>query len=97
MLPHSDRHTCFIVPTKVLLHFQDIASALLSENIRGHRIGSNFAMLASVPAGTKRRTVYDARNGTRLPGTFARGEGGSASPDATVNEAYDGAGATYDI
>jgi len=54
-------------------------------------------MLASVPAGTKRRTVYDARNGTRLPGTFARGEGGSASPDATVNEAYDGAGATYDF
>jgi Zn-dependent metalloprotease len=41
--------------------------------------------------------VYDAGHGTRLPGTLVRSEGDPDSSDAGVNEAYDGAGATYDL
>ncbi|MEU3060300.1 M4 family metallopeptidase [Streptomyces subrutilus] len=48
------------------------------------------------PAGPE-RTVYDAGRLTRLPGTKARGEGGPPSADATVNRAYAGLGATYEL
>jgi len=48
--------------------------------------------------GTKRRTVYSAANRTDLPGKLLRGEGDPAAPgDVAANEAYDGAGATYDL
>jgi Zn-dependent metalloprotease len=50
-----------------------------------------------VPAGRKRRTVYDAGHSTRLPGALVRGEGDPNSTDVAVNEAYDGAGSTYDL
>jgi Zn-dependent metalloprotease len=56
------------------------------------------AALLLPPAG-ERRTVYDAHNGSQgdLPGTRARGEGEPAAADAAVNQAYDGAGATFDF
>ncbi|MBC9956905.1 M4 family metallopeptidase [Yimella sp. cx-51] len=41
------------------------------------------------------RTVYDAQRKTQLPGVLARGEGDPASADESVNEAYDGLGATW--
>lgn len=43
------------------------------------------------------RTVYDAQHRTRLPGKKVRGEGDPLSKDATVNRAYAGLGATYDL
>ena len=52
---------------------------------------------SAVPAGTKRRTIYDAQNGTNLPGVLVRGEGDPATADDAVNEAHDGLGATYDL
>lgn len=67
-----------------------------SEQFRGRREAIGTLNLAT-PAGTKRRTVYDARNGNSLPGTIARNEGDPAGTDVAVNEAYDGAGATYDL
>ena len=45
----------------------------------------------------KKRAVYTANHGDTLPGTQVRGEGDPASSDVAVNEAYDGAGATYDL
>jgi Zn-dependent metalloprotease len=48
-------------------------------------------------AGVKRRTIFDAGQGTNLPGTLLRGEGDPISSDPAVNEAYDGLGATYDL
>jgi Zn-dependent metalloprotease len=54
-------------------------------------------LATSVCPGEKRRTVYDARNGTTLPGKLVRSEGGKAVKDVSVNEAYDGAGTTYDF
>ena len=67
-----------------------------SEQFRGRReVIGNFALAPST--GQKRRTIYDARKGERLPGRLVRGEGGRKSRDVAVNEAYDGAGATYDL
>jgi Zn-dependent metalloprotease len=67
-----------------------------SEQFRGRREAvGGISFLTS--AGTKRRTVYDAQRGTRLPGVLVRGEGDPPSQDLAVNEAYDGSGATYDL
>jgi Zn-dependent metalloprotease len=68
----------------------------VSERLRGRREILAGA-LAPVPAGEKRRTVYDARHATRLPGVLVRAEGDPDSDDVAVNEAYDGAGSTYDL
>jgi Zn-dependent metalloprotease len=48
-------------------------------------------------AGNKDRNVYDAQHGSTLPGTLVRKEGDPPVSDVAVNEAYDGAGATYDL
>jgi Zn-dependent metalloprotease len=53
--------------------------------------------LAGVAAGQKERSVFDANNTQRLPGTKVRGEGDPATGDVAVNEAYDGLGATFDL
>lgn len=50
-----------------------------------------------VAVGGKDRVVYDAKNGSSLPGTVVRKEGDAAVSDVTVNEAYDGSGITYDL
>ncbi|MFJ8827090.1 M4 family metallopeptidase [Streptomyces sp. NPDC102467] len=43
------------------------------------------------------RTVYDARHRTELPGRKVRGEGDNPGSDATVNRAYAGLGATFEV
>jgi Zn-dependent metalloprotease len=77
---------------------RDIAFRTLavSAHVRGRReiLGR---MSLSAPSTQKRRAIYDAKNGTNLPGTAMRNEGGPASADAAVNQAYDGLGATYDL
>ena len=97
---------CFIVPPHVLVSIAEngtpeersnaLATLFLSERLRGERriLG---ALPVATPTGEKRRDVFDARHGTRLPGKLVRAEGDKASADAAVNEAYDGAGATYDL
>ena len=70
----------------------------VSEQLRGERRAlSAVAIAAGTPAGKKRRSVYDARGASALPGRLVRSEGGPKSADVAVNEAYDGAGATYDL
>jgi Zn-dependent metalloprotease len=84
-------------------HQQDVAlhSISLSSFIRGKRsVVGQIITASAVPAGQKRRTVYDMHNDSNmdnLPGELVRGEGDPASSDVAVNEAYDGAGATYDF
>lgn len=70
---------------------------------RMHRITAQLmapaaprALLATAPV-TKHRSIYDAGNGPRLPGRLVRAEGQPESPDAAVNEAYEGLGATFDF
>ncbi|MGV9252549.1 M4 family metallopeptidase [Streptomyces sp. NPDC003697] len=48
-------------------------------------------------AGRPHRTVHDLRHHTELPGRKVRGEGDKATGDATVNRAYDGLGATFEL
>ncbi|WP_299527301.1 M4 family metallopeptidase [uncultured Streptomyces sp.] len=43
------------------------------------------------------RTLYDCRNGTALPGREVRDEGEDATGDASVNRAYAGLGATFEL
>ncbi|MBV7668602.1 M4 family metallopeptidase [Streptomyces halstedii] len=50
------------------------------------------------PVPTKpRRTLYDCRHGTDLPGHKVRAEGDEPTQDASVNRAYAGLGATFDL
>jgi vibriolysin len=42
------------------------------------------------------RKVYSANNGTTLPGTLKRSEGGAATADVDVNAAYDNTGDAYE-
>ena len=54
------------------------------------------AIAKAVP-GVKQRTVYTCDGTSDLPGTIARQEGQPPSGDAAIDEAYDGAGTTYDF
>ena len=49
-----------------------------------------------LPPRVKRRTIFDAQNQRALPGRIVRTEGERRTRDASVNEAYDAAGRTYD-
>jgi Zn-dependent metalloprotease len=52
---------------------------------------------AAAGAALKKRLVYTADFGSGLPGRLLRAEGAGPSGDAAADEAYDGAGATYDL
>ena len=71
----------------------------LSAQMRGQRqaLADFAAATFRVAAGGKDRVVYDARNGSSLPGTVVRKEGDGPTADVAVNEAYDGSGVTYDL
>jgi Zn-dependent metalloprotease len=71
----------------------------LGEQMREDRenIGDVAAMDFPSAVAAKERIVYDAEFGSSLPGTQVRGEGDPATGDPAVDEAYDGAGATYDL
>jgi Zn-dependent metalloprotease len=47
--------------------------------------------------GGRQRKVYDAENGTDLPGTLVRSEGDDPVQDQSANQAYDGTGATWTL
>src|SRR5512133_3100488 len=69
---------------------RDLATSLLQQMNVGLQELAFFA-----PPKGQRRTVYDARNTTDLPGRKVRGEDDPSSGDAAVNEAFDGAESTY--
>jgi Zn-dependent metalloprotease len=103
--PHICPICCIIPPhmsDHILKHGDEKMQSWMMETIRrseqfqGRReVIGNFALAPS--PGEKRRTVYDARKRETLPGKLVRSEGGRKSRDVAVNEAYDGAGATYDL
>ena len=43
------------------------------------------------------RAVYDSQQTSKLPGKLVRGEGKAATSDDSVNRAYDGLGATWQL
>jgi Zn-dependent metalloprotease len=104
--PMNTRGACGILPPHILIAICEngtveerdfaLATLVLSERLRARRqVISDLP--AAVPAGQKRRTVFDARHLETLPGTLVRAEGDPPSSDVAVNEAYDGAGETYDL
>ncbi|MDF5719416.1 MAG: M4 family metallopeptidase [Rhizonema sp. PD37] len=98
---------CCVLPPHMLEHIaqngnpsqRDWAFQTLevSAQFRGRReVVANFTTIMAQP-GEKRRSVYDAKNGSTLPGVLVRSENEPPSSDPIVNEAYDGAGITYDF
>lgn len=79
---------------------QALQNIISAEAIRVEREtvskGEVVLELLTATAG-KQRVVYNADNGRRLPGRQVRSEGELPTGDAAVDEAYDGAGATYDL
>lgn len=103
---HCGFGICFIIPPHIQTQIVErttgqrralaLESLAIASQIRGQRaIRAQFAL--ALPAGQKRRTIYDAKNMQKLPGKLVRGEGGARSRDVAVNEAYDGSGAVYDF
>ncbi|MFN2120396.1 MAG: M4 family metallopeptidase [Anaerolineales bacterium] len=76
-----------------------LASIVGSARLRGRRASAPHvaAMRGAAESGGKRRRVFTADNTSTLPGRLLRAEGQPASTDAAANEAYDGAGLTYDL
>ncbi|MEU8518209.1 M4 family metallopeptidase [Streptomyces sp. NBC_01216] len=101
---------CTIVPPHLLEHLARSGNPAVAAAARRTLVADAAARTArTVPSGATgtaagppeparpRRTVYDARQGTDLPGTEVRAEGQEATGDATVNRAYAGLGATFDL
>jgi len=65
----------------------------LRERARALDTGRRPQVTVTLPA-APHREIHDARHGTRLPGILVRAEGDDAVSDVSVNEAYDGLGAT---
>ena len=70
-----------------------------SAKVRAERmvIAEMPEMARAVAAVGKQRRVFNANNGTGLPGALARAEGDPPTGDPAVDEAYDGSGATFDL
>jgi Zn-dependent metalloprotease len=105
MLRHHNPVHCIVPPhiLHALIASEDekvraigVRSLVASARLRGRREILANATLAT-PAGTLRRTIYDAKGGASLPGDIVRSEEDPPSSDAAVNEAYDGLGATYKL
>ncbi|MFD7263391.1 M4 family metallopeptidase [Streptomyces sp. NPDC059874] len=110
---HSHRHPvfCTVVPPHLLdkaalsadSRRADLAQRTLEHDsmLRTRRRVTAVRGVApglGAPAGDEpRRTIYDAQHRTRLPGKKVRGEGDPLHKDATVNRAYAGLGATYEL
>lgn len=102
----SGARVCGVLPPHILISICEngtseerklaLRTLVLSERLRARREVLSL-LPAATPAGEERRTVYDARHSTLLPGKLVRAEGDAVSSDVAVNEAYDGAGATYDL
>src|SRR5437879_1992654 len=93
---HENSTICSILPPHILRklieapeHREHVLRTLAAtERLRGRRdVISQFAVMA-VPAGEKRRTIYDAQGKIDLPYKLVRGEGDPSSSDPAVNEAY---------
>ncbi len=108
MNPHVEHIYCILPPHMLKNMYANgsalekraaLASVVASAQLRGRRQALNEASIHIAPAAVmgKQRRVFTADNGSTLPGTLVRGEGDAAVADVAVNEAYDGAGATYDL
>jgi Zn-dependent metalloprotease len=113
MTPARHRHSIFcILPPYVLTEIakngtpQQRAQALETLSI-DHSIRQLRATLAAtlgprrarpeIAAPSQHRSIYDAKHTQKLPGALVRAEGSRPVADVSVNEAYDGLGATFEF
>ncbi len=92
--PHLLRE--IIARGDVLMKQSAIDTIALSEQVRMNRqtFATNVVTSVSIQ---KERRVYDAQNKSTLPGMLVLPEGGKPVKDQAVDEAYNGAGWTYDL
>jgi len=76
-----------------------IQTIRLTSQLRGQRMAFLEAKEVTPVTSAVGKTcmVYSAGNNTSLPGQLVRAEGAPPSGDLAIDEAYDGAGATYDF
>jgi Zn-dependent metalloprotease len=112
-VPHRCSHGCGVVPPHIIEALarsespqqREAAIVTLSADasLRQARLMAQVAPLGTdlgAPGAgppRKHRRVFDARNGSTLPGVLVREEEAPAVGDVAVNEAYDGLGATWDL
>ncbi|WP_394213889.1 M4 family metallopeptidase [Brachybacterium vulturis] len=76
-------------------------AGLIPPHLRQRLAGVPSAAGQAVPEATSeavlRRSIHDARHGTALPGVLVREEGQASGGDESVDEAYDGLGATWEL
>ncbi len=71
---------------------------MLAGQARGQRQSlADITLRMKAAAGNKNRLVYDCKNESSLPGVLERSEGYTDTGNIAVDEAYMGAGATYDL
>lgn len=102
---------CTIVPPHILDHLathedRELADSALrtlqQDAVQRTRrrittVRGAVAPTATAATGTPHRTIYDAGHGTDLPGAKVRDEGSEPGQDASVNRAYAGLGATFEL
>jgi Zn-dependent metalloprotease len=109
MKTHYCDITC-ILPPYMLDHIAENGDPAQSEKATQTREISNqirvqrqaIAASGAAPTTTSlttglQRRIYTANQGSGLPGQLVRNEGDPPSSDVAVNEAYDGAGETYNL
>jgi hypothetical protein len=110
---HGDRNracTCNIIPPYILeaitrngtpsqraLAQQTLILDAQIRSQRAIRSQARPADLQAVAVAHKNRLVHTAANTVSLPGTLVRSEGHGPSGDISVDEAYDGLGASFDF
>ncbi|MFC0624877.1 M4 family metallopeptidase [Kribbella deserti] len=97
----------FIIPPYLLRHLEQtvddpglravFAQSLQQDEFFRTRPALPQPELGQGPTAGLNRQVHDAEGGRTLPGRLVRSEGEPALADTAVNEAYDGAGATWKL
>ena len=84
-------HTAHEAARSTLEQMRELATARASTFL------DRSAPAAKAEAPKRKRNVYDAQHAWKLPGKLVTSEHKPRSGDAEINEAYDGAGATFDF
>lgn len=103
---HPTACVCTVIPPHIMEHVAEngddeqrkwaIKSISISQRLLGRRdVMKAVPFDAPSSSGQMRRSVFNAGGKEELPGALVRSEGSHGLGDPAVDEAYDGAGATY--
>lgn len=101
------KHNCFIIPEYVNKKIVENGtkkqkekawqSLVITEQLRGRRLVTGLMSSLFSVSNRLDRTIYDAKNTDNLPGILIRREGQKPKGGATVTEAYNYSGSTYNF